>query len=44
MKEDKKERDPIWVLMAFYLAMLFGLLILSMGFDMLITIWKGLLS
>lgn len=44
MKENKKERDPIWVLMAFYLAMLFGLYILSFGFDMLITIWKGLLQ
>ena len=42
--KDKKERDPLWVLFAFYLAMLFGLLILSMGFDMLITIWKGLLN
>jgi hypothetical protein len=41
MKEDK-ERDPIWALIGFYLAMLFGFLILTMGFNMLWTIISAL--
>jgi hypothetical protein len=44
MKEDKKERDPIWELILGYIGILFGFLILSMGFNMLITIWKALFN
>jgi hypothetical protein len=40
----KKEKDPIWVLILGYLMMLFGLYLLAFGFDMLITIWKALIS
>jgi hypothetical protein len=43
MKENK-ERDPLWVLIGFYLAMLFGFFILTFGFGMLYTIWKALIG
>jgi hypothetical protein len=42
MKEDKKERDPIWELILGYIGILFGFLILSMGFNMLWTVISAL--
>jgi uncharacterized membrane protein YcjF (UPF0283 family) len=42
MKDNKKERDPLWELILAYIGLLFGFSILAMAMDMLLTVWKGL--